>query len=390
MRRRRAEIQKQEPEFLFSRGGYVLLNMNMMKARDHRPSGLSRSLSNEERWKAVLRRDAKADGSFYYSVRTTGIYCRPSCAARRPLRKNVQFHASCAEAEGQGFRACRRCQPNGIAPQDKYAATVAAACRAIETAEEAPSLAALARAAGLSRFHFHRVFTKIAGITPKGYATARRAERLREMLPGRRTVTQAIYDAGFNASSRFYAQSSRLLGMAPKQFRDGGSGAVIRYAVGKCSLGAILVAMSNKGVCAILMNDRAAALRQELRTRFPRAELVAGDKGFARIIRKVLAFVEEPRRGLDLPLDVHGTAFQRRVWEELQRIPTGETASYTAIAEGIGAPRSVRAVARACAANVIAVAIPCHRVVRAGGQLSGYRWGLKRKHALLAREREQS
>ena len=263
---------------------------------------------------------------------------------------------------------------------------ITAACRSIEQAEVMPGLDALARQAGLSRFHFHRVFKEITGLTPKGYASAHRAKRLRKELGSRRTVTEAIYESGFNASSRFYEQSSGLLGMSAKRFKGGGKGEVIRFAIGQCSLGAILVASSAKGVCAILMDDDPAALVTDLQDRFPMAELVGGDEDFEQFVAVVVGFVESPKIGLDLPLDVRGTAFQQRVWQALRGIPAGSKATYTEIAQTIGKPNAVRAVAGACAANALAVAIPCHRVVRTDGSLSGYRWGVERKRSLLQRE----
>jgi len=342
--------------------------------------------NDEDRWAAVVRRDRSADGIFYFSVRTTGIYCRPSCAARRARRENVRFHATHLEAEAAGFRACRRCRPNRPALATPHSEAVAKACRLIETADELPSLDALARSVGMSRFHFHRVFKTSTGITPKAYAAAHRAQRAREELSRSHTVTEAIYAAGFNSSGRFYATAAEELGMTPTDFRSGGQGASIRFAVGACSLGAILVATTDKGVCAILLGDDPAALVRELQDRFPKARLIRGDQGFEQLVAKVVGFVEVPARGLDLPLDVRGTAFQRRVWQAMREIPAGATASYTDIAKRIGAPRSVRAVAQACASNAIAVAIPCHRIVRNDGGLAGYRWGVKRKRALLARE----
>ena len=342
--------------------------------------------SDEDRWAAVVRRDRSADGTFYFAVRTTGIYCRPSCPARRARRENVRFHATPQEAEAAGFRACRRCRPNRAALAAPHSVAVAKACRLIEAADESPSLEALARSAGMSRFHFHRVFKAITGITPRAYAAAHRAQRAREELARSHTVTEAIYGAGFNSSGRFYATATEELGMTPTNFRSGGQGAAIRFAVGACSLGSILVATTDKGVCAIVLGDDPAALVRELQDRFPKARLIGGDKAFAQLVARVVGFVEAPARGLDLPLDVRGTAFQRRVWQALRKIPAGSTASYTEVARRIGAPKAVRAVAQACASNAIAVAIPCHRVVRTDGGLAGYRWGVKRKRALLARE----
>ena len=272
------------------------------------------------------------------------------------------------------------------------AALVAAACRRIEQAVAAgqspPSLDELAQAAGPSPHHFHRVFKAVTGLTPKAYAQAHRGNALREALakPGAKVV-DAAFDAGFNASSRFYDSADALLGMKPAQYRDGGIDARIEFAVGQCTLGAILVARSARGLCAVSLGDDPDALLRELQDRFPRAELVGGEAGFERLVARVVGFVEAPGIGLDLPLDIRGTAFQQRVWEALRRIPAGQTASYAEIAARIGSPAAVRAVAQACASNRLAVAIPCHRVVRSDGALSGYRWGVARKRELLARER---
>ena len=342
--------------------------------------------SDEERWAAVVRRDSRADGVFYYSVRTTGVYCRPSCASRPALRKNVRFHASCDEAEQAGFRACKRCRPNAPGLAERHAASVAKACRLIETSGEMPNLDELAAAAGMSRFYFHRVFKSIAGVTPKAYAAAHRAQRVRDELPKHGTVTAAIYDAGFNSNGRFYAKSAEVLGMAPASFRAGGSGESIRFAVGECSLGSILVAATGKGICAIALGEDPDGLLHDLQDRFPKAQLVGRDKEFEKLVARVVGFVEAPALGLDLPLDVRGTAFQQRVWQALREIPAGATASYAQVAARIGEPKATRAVAQACASNVIAVAIPCHRVIHNDGGLSGYRWGVERKRALLDRE----
>jgi AraC family transcriptional regulator of adaptative response/methylated-DNA-[protein]-cysteine methyltransferase len=339
-----------------------------------------------ERWEALVRRDRSADGAFYYSVQTTGVYCRPSCAARLPRRENVQFHATCADAERAGFRPCKRCRPNQVSLAEQQAAAVVKACRLIEDAEEPPNLDALAKSAGMSRFHFHRIFKARTGLTPKAYADAHRAERVRHELTRRPTVTEAIYGAGFNSNGRFYDASAELLGMTPTAFRAGGDGATIRFAVGQCSLGAILVAATDKGVCAIQFGDDPEVLVRGLEDRFPKARLTGGDKMFEQLVAKVVGFVEAPSNGLDLPLDVRGTAFQQRVWRALRDIPAGSTASYGEIAARIGTPTAVRAVAQACSSNPVAVAIPCHRVVRTDGALSGYRWGIARKRALLERE----
>lgn len=342
--------------------------------------------NDDARWAAVLARDSACDGHFYTAVETTGIYCRPSCPARRPNRANVRFHETRAEAEAAGFRPCKRCQPDKPPLTEQHAGKVAEACRLIETAEEEPKLGALAEAAGLSPYHFHRIFKAIAGVTPKAYAMAHRQKRVRETLERSATVTEAIYQAGFNSNGRFYADSSGMLGMTPTTFRAGGTNTEIHFAIGACSLGSILVAASDRGVCAILIGDDPHALVRELEDRFQRARLIGGDREFENVVARVIGFVEAPGTGLDLPLDVRGTAFQHRVWQALRDIPAGSTASYAEVAERIGAPKAVRAVAGACAANPIAVAIPCHRVVRTGGALSGYRWGIARKRALLERE----
>jgi AraC family transcriptional regulator, regulatory protein of adaptative response / methylated-DNA-[protein]-cysteine methyltransferase len=343
-------------------------------------------LTDAERWAAVTNRDRRADGVFYYSVKTTGVYCRPSCAARPAKRENVAFHASTAAAERAGFRPCKRCRPNEAPLEERRAAAIAKACRLIETAEEIPSLDELAAGAGMSRFHFHRLFKGVTGVTPKDYAAAHRAERVREQLTKSGTVTEAIYDAGFNSSGRFYAESGHILGMTPSAFRKGGKGAAIRFAIGQCSLGAILVAATEKGVCAIMLGDEPDRLARALQDRFPTASLLGGDAAFEQMVAKVVGFVETPALGLDLPLDIRGTAFQERVWRALRDMPAGATATYAELAKRIGKPKAVRAVASACAANRIAIAIPCHRVVRKDGGLGGYRWGVERKRELLRRE----
>ena len=340
----------------------------------------------DPRWAAVLAREQSADGRFVYSVATTGVYCRPSCAARRARPEHVAFHATTADAERAGFRPCLRCRPDRPPRVEQHAATVARLCRLIESADEAPGLDALAQEAGLSVYHLHRVFKAATGLTPKAYAAAHRARRVRAELGRSDTVTEAIYGAGYNSNGRFYAQSNELLGMTPSRYRAGGADTDIRFAIGECSLGSILVAASEIGVCAILIGDDPDALAHDLQDRFPRAELIGGDAAFEQLVAKVVGLVEAPGVGLDLPLDVRGTAFQQRVWQALRDIPAGRTVSYTDLARRIGAPKSVRAVAQACGANPLAVAIPCHRVVRNDGTLAGYRWGVERKRTLLERE----
>lgn len=340
----------------------------------------------DPRWVAVQAHDARADGTFFYSVKTTGVYCRPSCGARPARPENVAFHATAADAERAGFRPCRRCKPDQPSLTEQHAAMVTAACRTIEQAEAIPTLEQLAEPTGLSPFHFHRVFKAVAGVTPKQYATAHRSRRVRNELERSASVTSAIFDAGYNASSRFYETAGQVLGMTPSNYRAGGVDSEIRFAIGECSLGSILVAQSERGVCAILLGDDPDALARDLQDRFPKADLVGGDHAYEQLVAQVVGFVEAPAIGLDLPLDVRGTAFQQRVWRALRDIPAGSTVSYSEIARRIGSPRAVRAVAGACAANMLAVAIPCHRVVRNDGGLSGYRWGVQRKRTLLERE----
>jgi len=346
----------------------------------------TRPNSDEARWAAVVARDKSADGRFVFSVTSTGVYCRPSCPARHAKRENVRFHKTCTDAEAAGFRPCKRCKPNERSLEAEHAVKVAEACRRIEVAEEETKLEELAAVAGLSPHHFHRVFTRIVGVTPKAYAIAHRQKRVRDQLKRSRSVTQAIHDSGFGSSGRFYANSSDVLGMTPTAFRAGGKDVEMKFAIGQCSLGAILVAASGKGVAAIFFGDDPERLAGELREGFPRARLIGGDRNFEKLVAKVVAFVDAPRAVFDLPLDVQGTAFQHRVWKALRAIPAGKTATYSEIARRIGEPKAARAVAGACAANRIAVAIPCHRVVRSDGSLSGYRWGVKRKRALLDRE----
>jgi len=340
----------------------------------------------DPRWAAVVARDSRADGSFFYSVRTTGVYCRPSCAARPARPENVEFHASAAAAERAGFRPCKRCRPDLGSPTDRHAGLVADLCRRLESADAVPGLQALADAAGLSPSHLHRTFKAATGLTPSAYAAAHRARRVRAGLDRNATVTHAIYDAGYGSNGRFYETSNQVLGMTPSQYRAGGPGTDIRFAVGQCSLGSILVAASERGVCAIFIGDDPDALARELQDRFPKANLIGGDAPFELLVARVVGMVESPSLGLDLPLDVRGTAFQQRVWQALRKIPCGSTVSYGELARRIGAPKSIRAVAQACGANRLAVAIPCHRVVRNDGALSGYRWGVERKRALLERE----
>ncbi len=356
--------------------------MNMTAKNTQRAA----ATENDPRWASVVARDPGADGTFYYSVKTTGVYCRPSCAARLARPENIRFHTTSADAEQAGFRPCKCCKPNQSSLIEQNAAKVTQVCRLIEESEDVPSLEELANHAGVSTYHFHRVFKAITGLTPREYAAAHRAKRVRNELGRSGTVTEAIFDAGYNSNGRFYEKSNQVLGMMPKNYRAGGNNTEIRFAIGECSLGSILVAKSERGVCAIFLGDNPDELVRELQDRFPRANLIGGDGEFEQLVAKVVGFIEAPALGLDLPLDVRGTAFQQRVWQALRDIPVSQTASYTEIAARIGVPKAGRAVAQACASNPIAVAIPCHRVVRNDGAVSGYRWGVERKRALLEKE----
>jgi len=342
-------------------------------------------MADDPRWARIVARDKTADGCFWYSVATTGIYCRPSCPSRTANPRNVQLHDTLAAAKATGFRPCKRCNPDGISIEGENAAIIAQACRLIEENEEEPSLN-LAEAVGRSPSYFHRMFKAITGLTPKDYAVAHRAAKVRQGLDSGNSVTEAMYDAGFNSSGRFYEKSTGLLGMTPTQYRAGGANEEIRFAVGETSLGAILVASSKKGVASILLGTDPDTLVRNLQDRFPKARLIGADGDYEALVARVVGFVEAPNLGLDLPLDVRGTAFQQRVWQALQEIPVGQTVSYAEVARRIDSPKAVRAVAGACAANNLAVAIPCHRVVRNDGSLSGYAWGVERKRVLLDRE----
>lgn len=344
------------------------------------------TVTRDPRWMRVVGRDRGADGTFWYSVATTGVFCRPSCPSRAADPRHVGFHDTIAGARAAGFRPCRRCHPDGLTVEAANTELVARACRSIEAAQTLPSLAELADAAQLSAGYFHRLFRRTTGLTPRGYAAWWRAARVRAALPEAASVTEVIHEAGFGSSGRFYAGSTGMLGMTPRRYRAGGEAEVLRFAVGQCTLGAILVASSDRGVAAILLGDDPETLTRDLQDRFANASLVGGDAAYERLVAEVVGFVEAPRIGLSLPLDIRGTAFQQRVWQALQQVPAGHTATYSEIAARVGAPQAVRAVAGACAANAHAVAIPCHRVIRHDGALSGYRWGVARKRALLELE----
>lgn len=355
---------------------------------ERQQAALREAVERDPRWARVLARDATADADFVYAVRTTGVYCRPSGHARMPRPENVVFFDSATCAEAAGYRPSRREGADSSAVQARHDEVIAAACRLIVESEVLPSLTEIAEHAGMSPFHFHRIFKARVGLTPKAYADAHRRERVHQHLGAAKSVTEAIYDSGFNSNGRFYEASDRVLGMLPSDYKAGGKNAAIKFAIGECSLGSILVAQSQRGVCAILLGDDAGQLLRQLEDKFPHAELIGGDGQYEELVAAVVGMIEAPALGLGLPLDIRGTAFQERVWRALRDIPVGETVSYSELARRIGAPNSARAVAQACGANHLAVAIPCHRVVRSDGSLSGYRWGVERKRSLLQREQE--
>jgi AraC family transcriptional regulator of adaptative response/methylated-DNA-[protein]-cysteine methyltransferase len=340
-------------------------------------------VSDELLWDQVLRRQP---GEFRYAVTTMGVYCRPGCPSPRPLRKNVRFFPDNREAEAAGFRACKRCDPKGERAAIAQA-VVRDACAFIEAEETIPSLEALAARSGYSRFHFLRMFRNHTGLTPRSYAEGVRARRLQASLGAGTRVADAVIDAGYGSESRVYEKTGALLGMTPGAMRRGGAGEVIRTAFADCPFGRLLVGATDTGVCFIGFAEPDAALLGDLHHRFPRAELVADDAMLADTVRSVLGFLAEPRLALDLPLDLRGTAFQQRVWRALRQIPPGETRTYGDVAASIGEPRAVRAVARSCATNPVSLAVPCHRVIGKNGDLTGYRWGVPRKRALLEKER---
>lgn len=342
--------------------------------------------TDEERWQALVEKDPGAEGKFFIAVRTTGIYCRPGCASRRPNRENVSFFESAAAAQAAGYRPCKRCQPERSAERSEQAERIIQACALIEQAETCPTLAELAGAVGLSPFHFQRLFHKTVGITPRQYFAQKRAERVRERLSSGERVTDALYNAGYGSSGHFYGQAKPTLGMKPAAFRSGAPGTDIWYTVQPCYLGWALIAATQVGICTIEFGDRPEDLEASLKARFPGAIYQEEDPQFTAWVREALAYIEQPVDGLRLPLDIQGTTFQRKVWAALQEIPAGQRASYIEIARRIGQPTASRAVAQACGANRLAVVVPCHRVVRENGELGGYKWGIARKQQILARE----
>jgi AraC family transcriptional regulator of adaptative response/methylated-DNA-[protein]-cysteine methyltransferase len=340
------------------------------------------TLDDERCWRIALAKDRRFDGLFVMGIHSTGIYCRPSCPARPPRRENVRFYADAAGAEAAGLRACKRCCPGDVSREER---AVLDAIAAIKSAEQPLALAGLAKDAGYSSAHFQRLFKRSTGLSPAGYARALRLERASDALSAGGRVTDAIYDAGFNAPSRFYASSGERLGMTPSAWANGGRGVTIRWAIVATSLGLMLVAATEKGVCRLSFNEG----REALAARFPQADLVEGGEDFAVLLADVVASVERPGAPHAIPLDVQGTAFQEAVWRELRRIPPGETRSYAEIAAAVGRPGAVRAAGSANGANNVAVLIPCHRVIRSDGSLGGYAYGLEIKERLLAKERRQ-
>jgi AraC family transcriptional regulator of adaptative response/methylated-DNA-[protein]-cysteine methyltransferase len=347
----------------------------------------NRLATDDTRWAAVASRDHRAHDAFIYAVKTTGVYCRPTCASKPAKRHNVEFFDSPAAAERAGYRACKRCKPDQSVQQQGGAALIEAACRMIDAGTT--RLDELSAGLGISASYFHRLFKNATGLTPKQYADAQRTKRVKRALAEGEAVTAALYQAGFASSGQFYSDAKKRLGMSPSAFRKGGEGVRIRFAIGECSLGAILVAATDMGICAISLGDNAGALVRELEERFNKADLVGGDAAFEGWVAQVIAMVETPCVGLHLPLDVQGTAFERLVWEKLCAIPCGQTRSYADIAAELGQLGASRAVGRACGANPIAIAIPCHRVVKKDGGLAGYRWGVERKKTLLQREHDE-
>jgi AraC family transcriptional regulator of adaptative response/methylated-DNA-[protein]-cysteine methyltransferase len=337
-----------------------------------------------QKWSMVLARDTKADGRFVYAVKSTGIFCRPTCPSRRPRRENVEFFNSPQQAQQAGYRACRRCTPLERNPQSQK---VEAACRYIdENLDVTLSLTAISRHVAISPFHFQRMFKRMLGISPREYQQARRAGRFRQALLSDGSVTEAIYEAGFSSSSRAYESVPAQLGMTPSEFKRGGDGVEIRCTVISTELGKLLVATTPRGVCAVRFGESEAALLRELRRDFSAAEIRRDDEGLESVATQIKQLLSGSAAPLNIPLDLRGTAFQQMVWKELRHIPKGQTRSYTDVAKAIGKPKAVRAVANACGSNPVAIVVPCHRVVQKDGSLAGYRWGVKRKATLLEKE----
>jgi len=340
-----------------------------------------------QRWRALQTRDPAAEGAFVYSVESTGIFCRPNCPSKLAGRTQIKFHDNAQTAKEEGYRPCKRCRPEGISPGIQQKLAVENACRLLEESEDPLSIDKLAGQVGLSRFHFQRLFKRITGVTPGEYARSIKSTRARAALKQETSVTEAIYSAGYGSASRFYESSNKIMGMTPQQYRKGAAGVEIRFAIEKSPLGLVLVAGTARGICLVQFGENRSGLAQSLRREFPNAKLENADRAFQAWVKAVVRHIESPGSDSKLPLDIRGTAFQMRVWQALIEVPAGATTSYSQIAATIGKPRAVRAVANACAANNIAVLIPCHRIVRTNGHLGGYRWGLDRKRKLLQLER---
>lgn len=345
--------------------------------------------AENRRWHAIANREQAADGSFYYGVRTTGVFCRPSCSSRLPNRENVEYFISSKEAQSAGYRPCKRCKPTGNSKNKEIEQKIILACRSIEQSNTPLRLDDLAKGAGLSPYYFHRLFKKLVGVTPKQYASRHQSLRFRESLKTSDSITDAIYNAGYSSSSGAYTKKRDHLAMKPKEYKAGGDGVVIKYGLAKCILGWVIVAATDRGICAIEFGDDPALLPQQVQSRFPKARLEKAGPGFTSLIEEVVDFIKAPHNSFNIPLDIQGTAFQQQVWNILQQIKPGRTLSYTEVAEKTGNPNAVRAVATACASNKLAVVIPCHRVISKDGKISGYRWGIERKKALLENEREE-
>jgi AraC family transcriptional regulator of adaptative response/methylated-DNA-[protein]-cysteine methyltransferase len=363
----------------------------MTKAPVKRIETSTIATAEERCWQAVETRDASCDGLFYYGVRTTGVYCRPSCASRQPKRENVAFFALPEAARQAGFRACRRCRPDETIIRDPQAELVQSLCRLIDQhLEEQPNFGALSEQVKLSQFHLQRLFKKLMGITPRQYAEARRADLFKARVKSGQSVTDAMYEAGYGSSSRLYEKAAAQLGMTPATYRKGGKGMKISFTIAECPLGLLLVATTDKGVCSVTLGDGSARLTDDLRAEFPQADIARDEANLRAQVNALLSHLAGQEPHPELPLDVQGTAFQKRVWEELRRIPYGQTASYSEVARRIGQPTATRAVARACATNPTALVTPCHRVVRENGEMGGYRWGIERKRQLLEQEKSAS
>ena len=344
--------------------------------------------TDDARWNAVLNKNSDADGEFYYAVITTGIYCRPGCRSKLPNRGNVEFFTTCNDAEKAGYRACKRCKPSTVLKAGETEQKIIRACRIIEEVETPIKLADLAARVSLSPYHFHRLFKKIVGITPKQYASRHLSQRFQSKLKTSPSVTDAIYSSGYSSSGSAYDKKRDQLAMQPKAYRSGAAGITITYGVAQCFLGWVVVAATDRGICAIEFGDDAEILPEQVQARFPKAQLKKADVAFKTLLKEVVEFIESPQKTFEVPLDIQGTAFQQQVWQVLRQIKPGETVSYTDVAERMGKPSAVRAVASACASNKLAVVIPCHRVISKSGKTSGYRWGAERKEKLLQREKE--